>query len=200
LKVPVAVPGHPYLHITDALDAEGAGVAAVTVILETVLAFVSFLPTWPVDSLEASITAAITQGGKCCTNHLLVPRKRLEETIITELQERILTAENLEYIYNNIEKLAIKELNNVPDLIKMKKLQYDKLVSEIQNYLNYIKAGNFSKAVSETLKQAKVRSDILQEEICSVEYQKTNTFTAPPLEWIYHRLNNLRETLNQNTP
>lgn len=137
---------------------------------------------------------------KMCTNHLLVPRKRLEETIISELQERILTVENLEYIYRNIEKLALKELNNAPESIKKKKLQHDKLLSEIQNYLNYIKAGNFSKAVSEALKQAETRSDALVEEIHSMEYQVTNTFAAPPREWICHRLNNLRETLNQNTP
>jgi hypothetical protein len=33
----------------------------------------------------------------------------------------------------------------------------------------------------------------------SLEYQTTHAFTAPPYEWIAHRLENLRQTLNQNT-
>ncbi len=56
-----------------------------------------------------------------CTNHLLVPRKRLETTILSELQSRILTTENIEYVYKNVEELAKKELNGVPNLIKKKR-------------------------------------------------------------------------------
>jgi len=33
----------------------------------------------------------------------------------------------------------------------------------------------------------------------NLEFQKANSFKAPPKEWIDHRLENLRETLNKNT-
>ena len=64
---------------------------------------------------------------KTCINHLLVPRKRLEETIVSELQEIVLTVENITYIYKNIEKLIQKELNDIPELMKKKKRQYEHL-------------------------------------------------------------------------
>ena len=32
-----------------------------------------------------------------------------------------------------------------------------------------------------------------------MEFQKENSFKAPPKEWINHRMENLRETLNKNT-
>ncbi len=136
---------------------------------------------------------------KTCSNKLLIPRKRLEKAIISELKEKILTRENVEYVYKKIERLIAKGLNEVPELIKKKNSQYEKLLSEIQNYLNFVKVGNFSKAVSEALKEAERRSDNLKEEIKSLEFQKQNAFQSPPKEWIDHRLDDLHETLNKNT-
>ncbi|MFC1590404.1 recombinase family protein [Candidatus Omnitrophota bacterium] len=136
---------------------------------------------------------------KTCDNGLLVPRKRIEMTIITDLKEKILTLENLRYVYKKVEKLVSAGMDEVPDLIKKKKAQYEKSLHETQNYLNYIKMGNFSKTVSEALKEAEVKSEDLGEEINSLEFQKRNTFKAPPKEWIKDRLENLHETLDKDT-
>ena len=136
---------------------------------------------------------------KTCTNTLAIPRKRIEEIIINELKDKILTVGNLEYVYKNVEKLATEGFNEVPDLVKKKKAQYEKIQQEIQNYLNFIKVGNLSKAVSEALTEAEKRNEELTAEIGSLEFQKDNSFKAPPKEWINHRLENLRETLNKNT-
>ena len=136
---------------------------------------------------------------KTCSNTLLIPRKRIEETIINELKQKLLTVENLEYIYKKVEKLAAEGFNEVPELVKKKKAQYEKIQQEIQNYLNFIKLGNLSKAVSEALTEAEKRNEELKQEVDSLEFQKENSFKAPPKEWINHRLENLRETLNKNT-
>ncbi len=136
---------------------------------------------------------------KTCNNTLLIPRKRIEEKIVLELKEKILTAKNLEYVYKKVEKLAAESLNEVPELVRKKKAQYDKLQQEIQNYLNFIKMGNLSKAVSEALTDAEKRNEELQQEVEALEFQKENNFKAPPKEWIDHRLESLRDTLNQNT-
>ena len=136
---------------------------------------------------------------KTCDNNLLVPRKHVEKIIISELKEKILTAENLEYVYGNLERVIAKGLNSVPELIKKKKSQSEKILSEIQNYLNYIKVGIFSNAVSKALQDAEKRSEILKQEIKSLEFQQQNTFKSPPKDWINHRLEKLHETLNKNT-
>jgi len=136
---------------------------------------------------------------KTCNNKLLVSRKRVEIAIISELKERLLTVENLEYVYKNVEKLVKKGMNEVPESLKKKKAQYDKLLLEIQNYLNFIKAGNFSKAVSDALSESEVKSNNLKAEIGSLEFQRGNSFQSPPKEWINHRLDKLHETLSKNT-
>ena len=136
---------------------------------------------------------------KTCNNSLLIPRKRIEESIINELKTKILTADNLEYVYKNVEKLAAEGFNEVPELVKKKKAQYEKIQQEIQNYLNFIRVGNLSKAVSGALTDAEKRNEELKQEVESLEFQKENSFKTPPKEWINYRLENLRETLNKNT-
>ena len=59
--------------------------------------------------------------------------------------------------------------------------------------------GNFSKTVSEALKEAEIRTENIGEEIKSLEFQRQNTFKTPPKEWIKDRLENLHETLDKNT-
>lgn len=136
---------------------------------------------------------------KTCNNTLYVSRKLVEKCIIAELQNQLSNAANLFYVYKNVEKLAAKELNQVPEQITKRKSQFDKLALEIQNYLNFVKMGNFSKAVSDALKEAESKSGILKEEIESLKFQKENTFKAPPKEWVQWRLEKLHETLSNNT-
>ena len=136
---------------------------------------------------------------KTCNNSLLVPRKRVEKAIIGDLKEKILTLENIRYVYERVEKLVPSGMNEVPDLIKKKKSQNERALQEVHNYLNYIKMGNFSKAVSEALKDAETRSRNLTEEVKSLEFQRQNTFKTPPKEWIKDRLENLHETLDKKT-
>lgn len=136
---------------------------------------------------------------KTCTNKLTIPRTRLEELLLENLKQNLLTAENLKYVYDNVEKEIAKTLSEVPEELKQKRHQHDKIQAELQNLLNFIKAGNFSKVVSDALTDAESRSDRLKYDMQALEFQKSNAFKAPPKEWIEFRLENLFETLNKNT-
>jgi len=83
--------------------------------------------------------------------------------------------------------------------MKKKRIQCEHLLSEIQNYVKYIKMGHFSNAVPEALRKSETQMAKLKEEITSMEYQRANAFTVPPGEWINHKLSHLRDLLNQNT-
>lgn len=139
------------------------------------------------------------QRRKSCSNKLLVSRNRLERILIESLKEKFLTVENLKYIFDNVEKTVAQSLNEIPEEVKQKKHQFEKVQAELQNLLSFIKAGNFSKVVSEALSDAEGRSERLQEEIRGLEFQKKKAFKAPPKEWIEHRLENFCETLNGQT-
>jgi hypothetical protein len=136
---------------------------------------------------------------KTCSNKLTIPRKRLEKILLEHLKENLLTAENLKYVYDNVEKEIAKTLGTVPEELKEKRHQQEKIQAELQNLLNFVKAGNFSKVVSEALTDAESRSDKLKYEMQGLEFQRSNSFKAPPKEWIDHRLENLFDTLNKNT-
>ena len=83
--------------------------------------------------------------------------------------------------------------------LKQKRSQFEKVQAELQNLLNFKKAGNFSKVVSEAISDAENRGEKLKGEMQGLEFQKKNAFKAPPKEWIEHRLENLKETLDKNT-
>jgi hypothetical protein len=96
-----------------------------------------------------------------------------------------------------VDQRVRQEINEVPEIVKKKKSQYEKLLSEIQNYLNFIRMGNLSKMISGALAVSESKSLDLKQEIDSLVYQQQNTFRAPPKEWIRSRLNHLFKTLNQ---
>ena len=73
---------------------------------------------------------------KTCRNTLLVPRKRVEQAIITELKEKLLTSENLDYVYKNVEKLATSSVNEVPELVQKKRAQHEKIQLETYQKLS----------------------------------------------------------------
>jgi site-specific DNA recombinase len=136
---------------------------------------------------------------KTCTNTLLIPRKKVEEHILQDLREKILTVENLDYVYQNVEKLAAKILNTVPEQLKLNRSKIEKIQAEIQNYMNFIKAGNFSKTVADALADAEKRDGDLKHENESLEFQNNNNFKAPPTEWLKNRLEGFSDTLNKGT-
>lgn len=136
---------------------------------------------------------------KTCKNKLIIQRKRVEAILVKELKEKFLTVENLQYVYENVEKAVLKSLNETPEDLRVKKAQFEKVQAELQNLLNFIKAGNFSKVVSDAIVDAEDRSGKLKSEMEGLEYQKKNAFKAPPKEWIAHRLENFHETLDKNT-
>ena len=136
---------------------------------------------------------------KTCTNKLLIQRKKVEAHILEDLTDKLLTAENLKYVFENLEKELAKSLNEVPEELKQKKHQHEKVQAELQNLLNFIKAGNFSKVVSDAISDAESRSERLKEELQGLEFQRKSAFKTPPKEWIEYRLDNLNETLNKNT-
>ena len=136
---------------------------------------------------------------KSCTNTLKIPRKRLEEIIISKVKEKVLTPDNLFQIYKRVEELAAKEMNTVPDQIKKKQANLDKTRQEVDNYMNFIKIGNISKSVSDAISDAEKRLEQLKAEIESFKYQIEQNFKAPPKEWIKYRIDRLTDTLNRNT-
>ncbi len=135
---------------------------------------------------------------KTCSNALWVSRSRVEQAILSDLQEKLLTPENLAYVYKQVAKAVNESLDDVPATLKTKKVQHEKVLAEIRNYLEFIRSGNLSKAVAEALKEAEHKDDNLRQDIEGLEAQGSKAFEPPPKEWITLRLERLRETLHQN--
>jgi hypothetical protein len=125
----------------------------------------------------------------------MIQKKKVEQPTVDHLKGEILSAENSKYVYDNVEKEIAKSLNEVPEELKQKRTQQEKIQAELQNLLNFIKAGNFSKMVSAAVTDVQGRSEKVREEIQGLEFQKKGAFRTPAKEWMEHRLEKLHETL-----
>ena len=126
-------------------------------------------------------------------------KEKVEEYILSHLKDQLLSVENLKYIYDNVEKEVLKSLNELPEELKQKRQQQKKIQTELQNLLNFMNAGNFSKAVSEAITDAEGPTQKIDDEIQGLKFQRKSTFKSPPKEWIEDRLDNLQETLEKGT-
>lgn len=157
---------------------------------------------------EGTIVQVFGKGGrhygcykpkpKTCTNKLTIQKKRAEGLLLDNLKDVVLTAENLKYVYDNVEKEVTRTMNRIPEELRLKKHQCKKVQAQLQNLLNLIKVGNFSKTLSEALADAESCSEKLKGEMQGLEFQRTTAFKAPPREWIQFRLDSLHATLTQN--
>ena len=130
---------------------------------------------------------------------MTIQKKWIEELLLSKLKETFLTAENHKCIYDTVEKEIAKTFEQVPEELKQKRHQQEKIQAELQNLLNFIKAGNFSKTVSNALKDAESRNERLQEDMRALDFQRTTVLKVPSREWIQFKLDNFQKTLMQNT-
>jgi hypothetical protein len=85
---------------------------------------------------------------KTCNNKLLIRRTKIESIIVNDLKDKFLTAENLKYVYENVEKTIAKTLNEVPEELRQKRHQYDKVQAEMQICSVSLKQETFQRVVS----------------------------------------------------
>ena len=75
---------------------------------------------------------------KTCTNKLTIRKKRIEELLLGNLKDVFLTPENLKYVYDNVEKEIARTMNQVPEELKLKRHQHEKVQAELQNLLSFV--------------------------------------------------------------
>jgi hypothetical protein len=121
---------------------------------------------------------------KTCTNKLTIRKKRIEGLLLDNLNDVFLTTESFKNVYD--------------EELKLKRYQCEKVQAQLQNLLNLIKVGNFSKTVSEALADAENCSKKINGKMQGLEFQRTAGFKAPPREWIQFKLDRLHATLTQN--
>jgi hypothetical protein len=102
---------------------------------------------------------------KTCGNRLTIQRLKLERIILSGLRETILTEANLNRILQARRTEADKRKQEFIDLLATKRSEQTKLTREIENYIGFIKAGNFSKTVTRKLEEAEKKSESLEDEI-----------------------------------
>ena len=136
---------------------------------------------------------------KSCENKLNIPRKRLEQTVLKMIQEKLLIPEKIHEVLQKVEKELEKQQATLPQELKLKKATLEKLQAKIENFVRFVSEGRGSKAVANALQEAEQQEETLNQELQALEEGRKEMFQTPPIEWIEDRLTNLQDVLEQKT-
>ncbi len=136
---------------------------------------------------------------KACENRLLVRRLLCERVILAAVLDRVLAAENLQYIFRRIELEIAKQNSHVPELIQAKEAELTAEERKIANFVEFIGKGQGSKALLTALESSEKRAELLKDEIQRLEVSRKLSFKAPSIHWIQERLGNFQEILERKT-
>ena len=134
-----------------------------------------------------------------CENRLLVRRKVAERIIIAAVQDKLASAENLQYVLRRVETEVKKLYADVPRAIRVKETELNSEQRKLHNFVEFIGEGRGSGSLAEALETTERRVKDLEIEIKGLKKTRDAVFTAPPVEWIEERASRLREVLGQQT-
>ena len=136
---------------------------------------------------------------KICDNKLLISRKKLESFFMQALLEKVLKAEHLQLIYKKIEEEIKKQFAHLPEEIRLKKRELERLETRIHRFIEFIAGARGTPSIAAALEDAESKAEPLKTEIESLEKTQGEAFEPPPKEWIVHRIGNIQEVLERKT-
>ncbi len=136
---------------------------------------------------------------KTCTNKLLISRKRLEAHFISVVHEKAINPKTLRAVFEKTAEKIKDHYAHIPEEIKLKKLELNRHETRIHNFVEFIAEGKATASLSAALEEAETKVKALKSDVEGMEHIKESAFEPPPIEWITHRLNNIRSVLEKRT-
>jgi hypothetical protein len=134
-----------------------------------------------------------------CDNRLLVRRTLAERVILSTLRDRLLSAENVDYVLRRVEQEVARLTADVPETLRLKQAELAAEKRKIGNFIEFIGEGRGSRALAEALGAAEHRAEQLRGDIEVLEQSQANVFQKPHRVWIEERLCRVQQVLERNT-
>ena len=113
--------------------------------------------------------------------------------------EKVLKAEHLQLIYKKVEEEIKKQFSHLPEEIRLKKRELERLETRIHRFIEFIAGARGTPSIAAALEDAESKAEPLKTEIESLEKTQGEAFEPPPKEWIVHRIGNIQEVLERKT-
>ena len=94
----------------------------------------------------------------------------------------------------------IKEhFSYIPEELHLKKVELNRAETRIRNFIEFVAEGRATSSLSNALESEEKKAKTLKLDVKSLESAKNHAFEPPPREWLQHRLNDLKDLLEQRT-
>jgi site-specific DNA recombinase len=133
-----------------------------------------------------------------CTNKVLVRKTIADKEIFEYLIRQVLKPEAVEMTLKEVERLVKNYRGDIPEKLRETSRELDQVNARIRSYVTFVEQGNSSRTIGELLKAAEGEEDNLKKQKSALEHAKSKVFESPPIEWIEHRLKNLKDVLYKN--
>ena len=136
---------------------------------------------------------------KRCHNKILVNRKKLESFFMDALLQKVLKPEHIDLIYKKVAVEIQKQFSHIPEDIRFKKLELNKVENRIYRFIEFIAEGKSTSSVATALEDAETNAKRIKNDLEFLEQTKNEAFEPPPLEWINHRISKIQDVLESKT-
>ena len=135
------------------------------------------------------------RGDNVCTNNRTVRQDVIEPAVLDLLSEKLLTRENLEDIYEEVQAQRAEDGSGCEVLLKDLAKRIRQVDSEIANLTAAIKAGGPIQELVNELKSCKERKGALEAEEAEIENQEPLELGEIDRDYVEEAVRNLKETL-----
>ncbi len=119
--------------------------------------------------------------------------------ILGVVTNEIANPEGVEYVLHRVEEEIAKLRSDLPEALKLKEAELSAEQRRLANFLDFIGEGRGSQALGKALIETERRVESLTDEVDTLRRGREKVFAAPPTEWIEHRLQNLKDVLENRT-
>ena len=130
---------------------------------------------------------------------MLIPRKRLEDKLLSALNDEVLKPEVLDAVYKRTAKKIKEQFAHVPEELRLKKVELNRAETRVHNFIEFIASGKATPALADALAEAEKQVKTLSADVASMEAAKDDAFTPPPRAWIAERVKKLNALLAERT-
>jgi len=134
-----------------------------------------------------------------CTNKTLTRRTLAEKIVLSNVRERLSSAEAVRHLLEKVEDELRRSASAVPEQVRLGAAELEREQRRLANFIEFVAEGRGSRALGDAVLETERRVDALKTNLDVLRRGREIAFTVPPESWIRDRVVKTQELLERRT-
>ena len=134
-----------------------------------------------------------------CTNKTLTRRTLAEKIVLSNVRERLNSAEAVRHLLERVEDELRRSASAVPEQVRLGAAELEREQRRLANFIEFVAEGRGSRALGDAVLETERRVDALKTNLDVLRRGREIAFTVPPESWIRDRVVKTQELLERRT-